>query len=183
MLPELLRIVGDIPGFEFVQPLVPRIGLQLGILRPRGGHAAVCEILQELQDLLRGFGHLPRQRVVGVALEAEQGGLSRPQRQDLFHDRAVVPLVSARTLVGGPGHIGGVHLLPQGSVVRVLHHRVIGGIIQREQPAFHAFLAGVMRGEGDGGFRQPLKGRAIADRPGPAVGRVEDVLLEFRLRL
>ncbi len=115
---------------------------------------------------------------------AEQLGLFMAQGHDLFHQGAVVILAVMGPLVGGPGHVGSVELLAQRTVLGMGHHRVVGGEVQGDQPAF--FLFGVPGGLGQHvqcGIGQSGQGRAVQNRFLPGVGAVQDVLLETGLEI
>ena len=104
------------------------------------------------------------------------------QREDLGHQRAVVPLSRMRPSVRGPRDPGFVESAAQRFVGGVGQHCLVGRRIERKQPACRSccFGGGTCAMHRIGG--QAVELAFVDDVPGPRVGRVEHVLVELRLR-
>ena len=116
-------------------------------------------------------------------MEAQQLGYFVTQRQNAFHDRAVVPLAGVRSLVGGAGAVGVVQRPPQLPIVSVIQYRQIGWQFQRQQPAVEITLPSGLPGQGLGRFRQPGQLRLVAEVLGPALGGIQHVFRELGAQL
>ena len=110
---QLLGVVGHVPGLE---PPAGE-GLELLVFTLGRGAAQASELSQELEDFVRIPRHLGGERVLGEVREPGQVRGLVPQREDLGHQRCVVPLAGVRPLVRGARHPGLVELAPQRLVV------------------------------------------------------------------
>jgi hypothetical protein len=156
--------------------------LEFGELALGGRAAHAGELLQEIDDLRRIARHLGGQRVLREVREAHQVRRFVAQREDLGHQRPVVPLSRMRSAVGGARDPGLVESAAQGFVDRVGQHRLVGRRIERKQPSRRSRCLG-----GGAGAMHRIGGQAVElafvdDVPRPRVGRVEHVLVELRLR-
>ena len=108
------------------------------------------------ENLVGPVRHLRRDRVLGEIREADQVGRLAAQREDLGHQRRIVPLPGVRPLVRGARDPGLVELAAQRLALRVRQDRLVVRRVQREQPA------GLTGGLG----RLASPGKAAAGRPG-----------------
>jgi hypothetical protein len=134
------------------------------------------QVAQEAHHLGRRAGHLRHQRHFGGVGVAEQFGFFLAQLQQLAHQRAVVELGWPE--LAGAGGVGGVDLLAQRAVLRVLHHRDEARHVQRE------FVAGLAGGLGGGACSLfHVVGQAgqfvFIGEAGVTVGRVQHVFGKF----
>ena len=140
--------------------------------------------MQEGHDVIRNVRHLFNQRVFRIVPVTQQSGELLSQRQDLRHQRSIVPFPGVGTLLRGAGVIGRVHFLPELPVVCISHYRLIGGILQREQPAGLIPLARSLGCQFKCGCGQTDEQRLVRHRFCPAVGGIQQVLfilcLQFR---
>ena len=104
-----------------------------------------------------------------------------PQREDLSHERRVVPLARVRPLVGGPGYPGLVEFLSQRLVVAVREHRLVIGRVERQEPARQTCCLRRRAGALDDHRRQARELHLVAHHPRPRIRRIEHVLVELRL--
>jgi len=123
---EALRVVGDVPGRERTAGEL----LQFPELALGGRTAHARQVLQELDHLGRRARHLGGQRVLGEVREADDLRRLVAQREDLGHQRRVVPLARVRAAVRGTRHPGLVEVVPQRLVGTVRHHGLVGGGVQ-----------------------------------------------------
>ncbi len=142
--------------------------------------SAFCQIGQEIQHLLRVFRHFGGERFMGVVFKTQQFRQFMTQREDLFHNRAVIPLASIRPLVRGAGAVGAVHLFTQRLIVAVGHHRQVARNIQRQQIALLFFGFGLRFCGSQRAFRHAGKFRFIGNQLAPAHGGVEHVVAVSR---
>ncbi len=158
-------------------------GFELGEFTQRGGPGRAGELMEEFDDLRDGARHPGRQRVVRIAAEIEQPRGLVTQAQNIFHHLGIVPATGIRSFVRRTRRPGFVEGAPQGGGFRVGDYGHIRRLIEREDPALDTFLVSAFAGLLDEHLIQATQLVAIGDVIGPAVGGVEDVLLELRLQL
>ena len=97
---QLLGVVANVPGLE------PAACKAFELLEFALGRrtAQAGELSQELEHLIGIPCHLRGERVLGEGREPGQVRGFVAQREDLSHERRVVPLARVRPLVGGPGY-------------------------------------------------------------------------------
>ena len=117
---QLLRRVGDVPGFELVyaQRSARELAQLDDVALGRGARAG-GEIVEEGEHLRGRFGHLRLQRDLGEARIAEQPRLFLAQLEHARDERRVVPFRPAE--FRSPGNAFAVHGCAQPAVVGVLH--------------------------------------------------------------
>ena len=131
MLLLFFAVVSNIPRLQLVHAKLRfREGAQLGQLFLTLRTSTFGQIGQEVEHLLRVFGHFGGEGFIRVAVEAQQLSQLVTEGEDFRHDRAVVPLTGIRPLIGGAGAIRAVHLFAKRLVVAVGHHRQIAWDIQ-----------------------------------------------------
>ena len=178
MLAQLLAVVTDVPALQIGAALLGGEGLQLLQVLNGEGFAALRQVAQEVQHLVRGFGHLGRQAQIGVAGKTEQLGQFLAQAENLLHHRAVVVLAGVRPLIRGAGTVGGVQLFAQGAVVGVGHHREVAGELQADQPAVEVLGLGCLGHLRLGRVGQAGQRRFIGDVLGPGLGGIQQLVGE-----
>ncbi|STW66832.1 Uncharacterised protein [Klebsiella michiganensis] len=177
MLLLFFAVVSDIPRLQFIHAEFGfGEGAQLGQLFLTLRTGAFRQVGQEVEHLLRIFGHFGRQRLVGKAVKAQQLRQLVAQGEDFRHYRAVVPFSGVRPLVGGAGGIGAIQLFTQRLIVAVGHYRQIARDIQGQQKPFLLFGFSLGFRCGKRAFRHAGELRFIGDQLGPAHGRVEHVV-------
>ena len=177
MLLLFFAVVSDIPRLQFIHAEFGfGEGAQLGQLFLTLRTGAFRQVGQEVEHLLRIFGHFGRQRLVGKAVKAQQLRQLVAQGEDFGHYRAVVPFSGVRPLVGGAGGIGAIQLFTQRLIVAVGHYRQIARDIQGQQKPFLLFGFSLGFRCGKRAFRHAGELRFIGDQLGPAHGRVEHVV-------
>ena len=170
-----LGVEAHVPGGQ--RPARER--LELGELGTRGGARRGRQLVQERQYLLDAVRHAGGECVLGVVAEVEQPRRFVAAAQDLLHHRGVVPAPGGRPLVGGARGPGLVEVAPQRLGLRIRHHRHVGRLVQRQQPAGAPLLVGPAPRLLDERVIQTGQLLRIGDGPRPAVGRVQHVLLEL----
>ncbi len=98
------------------------------------------------------------------------------QGEDFGHHRGVVPLTGIRTLIGGAGAVGAIHLFAQGLVVAVGHHRQIARDIQGQQVAFLLFRLSLGFSCRQGALRHACQIRFVGNQLRPAHGGIQHVV-------
>ncbi len=139
------------------------------------------QLIQEVDDLAGRRRHLRRQGILGVIVETDESGGFVPQCQDLVDVRRVVPR-RVGTLVRGARDPGLVERLTQGAALGVAHDGVIGGVVERQQPALAVALARLGRRAFDGVEREPGELGFTLDVQAPGIRCILHVVLEGRLR-
>jgi hypothetical protein len=143
-LAELLAHVRHVPGANFGHvELFAGEGAQLRHVALGIGLGAPREVFEEALHLVGIARHLARQRHVRVRGKAEQRRRLGAQLQDAADVALVVPL--RRAEIGCARGVRAIHALAQRVVLGVLHDGRVARGLQRELPAFAAFLARVLR--------------------------------------
>ena len=104
------------------------------------------------------------------------------QGEDLGHQRSVVPLAGVRPAIGGARHPGLVELARAAARHGVREHGLVGGRVERQEPAFFSRGGGRLAGALERVAGQSLDLGRVGHVARPGVGRVEHVLVELRLR-
>ena len=133
-LAQLLADERPIPGLRVVQAqVVAGVGAHVGQVLLGVGAGFVGQVAQEGDHLVGRVGHFGRQGNAGKVGVAQQGGLFRPQCQQLADGRRVV--VAHRValgLVAGAGGVGPVQAFAQRPVGAVLHDGQVAGHFQAQ---------------------------------------------------
>ena len=185
LLAQFFAGVGNIPRVQLVQTQAGSGKFaQFSQVFFRKRARALRQFAHEIGHLLRGLRHLGRQRQLAVVGKAEQRRFLRAQRDDLVHQRRIVPLRLAefRSARG----VSAIHFFAQLALIGELHDRHIGGRFQGEQPA-GPFDCAQDRLAGSSGrftrglqhvFRQSAQLAALFQHQREGVGRVEQVVGE-----
>ena len=141
---------------------------------------ATSEVVEEIDDLSRRFGHLRRERHFREIRVAEHLRLFAPQCELLADVGRVVPvglpLSVVRAEFGGARDISAIECLAQRAICGVLQDREIGREMQREFVAgLTVFLRRMPRGF-TRIFRQAVELGFVFAQVGVGIGRVEHVV-------
>ncbi len=99
--------------------------------------------------------------------------------QYVLHDRGIVPLCFASSLVGGSGGEGLVHFTAQFAVFREGHYGHVRRDFQRNQPANHFTGLGGLSSKIQGKVWEPREAGFIFDQLGPTLRCIEHVFSEL----
>ena len=177
MLLLFFAVVSDIPRLQFIHAEFGfGEGAQLSqfFLTLRTG--AFSQVAQKVEHLLRILRHFGRQRLIGIAVEAQQLSQLVAQGEDFRHYRAVIPLTGIRPLVRSAGGIGAIQLFTQRLVIAVGHYRQIARDIQGQQIPFLLFGFSLSFRRSKCAFRHPGELGFIGDQLRPAHGGIEDIV-------
>ena len=119
-LSQFLHIVAEVPTLEYAfKALLFCKLLQFSYFAMRCGQGGSLEVVEQLIDVGKVFGHAIAQRIISIMLITQQFSYFLTTFQNGFDIVAVVEIVTV-------GFLAGMHidLLPKGAVIGVGQHRV-----------------------------------------------------------
>ena len=138
----------------------------------RHGHIGVAQLVKQLVHVLLGLGHGLVQRLVGIAIFAEQLGNSQAGVDNVHDVLRVVELTADAARV-----VRHIQLATDVTVVQVLHHRHVGRRLEVQKPAFAvAFLLGVLTEHLLGVVVQTGQQALVLQEHRPGVGGLQHIL-------
>ena len=175
---QLLAVVGEVPGAEFVVGAFGLAGQGGDFLQfaTGGGEVGLQEVVEEVLDVGRVLCHAALEDEVGKGLVAEDVGQLTAQVDDARDEGQVVVVA----FVGAEGHVGHVHLLAQLAVVGIGHEGAVTGALQCEDPSLESGLAGCLGCCIALALGQSGELRRVGDVEAEGVGVAEHVLLELQ---
>jgi len=183
LLTQFFAKEAGVPAFQLRGALLAGVGLQL--LKVAGSErlAALGQVTQEGQHLIRCLGHFGGQAQLGEAGKTQQLGQLLTQVENFFHHRAVVELAGIRALVRGAGAVSRVDFFAQGAVFGVGHHREVAGELEADQPAVQALGLCGSRHLRLGRVGQARQCCFVGDVLGPGLGGVQQLVGELAAQL